>query len=67
MAGRTGVTLGLEFIYLTENKTIIGGFGHEAPAAIVRRDRWKSGEIGKCFHTWNMGFPLPEGAGRRQF
>ena len=38
-------------------------FEGEALGREVRREGWEAGEIGKCFHTWNMGFPPEKGDG----
>ena len=67
MTLRTGVGFKADFIYLDENNGIDVVFGGQALAAEVRTEGWKAREIGKCFHTWNMGFPLPEGLEGRQF
>jgi hypothetical protein len=53
-----GIDFWVDCIYLTEKNGVNVGFRCEFLATKGRKERWKAGEIGKCFHTWNMGFPL---------
>lgn len=64
MALRTGVGFKVDFLYLAENNGFDVVFVGGALATEVRTEGWKAREIGKCFHTWNMGFPLPGRAAR---
>jgi hypothetical protein len=48
-------------IYLPEKNGVNVGFGCEFLVTKGGEGKVESREIGKCFHTWNMGFPLGGG------